>query len=37
MDFPEPEEPVIQTIWFSGMETVRFLRLCSVAPMIFRE
>lgn len=37
VDFPEPEEPVTQTSWFRGMETVRLFRLFSFAPIIFKK
>src|SRR5215813_3424384 len=33
-DFPEPLKPVITTSLSRGMESVRFLRLCSRAPPI---
>ncbi len=36
VDLPDPDEPVMQTSWFRGILAVRFLRLCSVAPLMVR-
>ena len=34
-DFPDPETPVIATIWFNGISTLIFFKLCTFAPLTF--